>query len=342
VRFYDPGWLWALGAVPALAALSWWGVGRGLLALREFVSAPLLPKIVNERVITARKRRTAVLAVAVCLLIIAMARPQYGVKPVLVKRAGIDVMILLDVSKSMAATDVKPSRIERARAEVDEKLIQALEGNRIGLIAFAGASFIECPLTLDASAVRMILASVDAGSIPAPGTNIGAAIEAAVKAFEKSRAKTKAAIVITDGENLEGDVDAAVEKAVDAGLVIFTVGIGSEAGAPVPELDDSGAVVGYKTDEKGATVITRLDAGSLRRIAETGGGEFYVSRGRSLDLSDLVGRLKKMEKTDITSREFTEYEDRYQPLVLAALLLLAAEFAFFWRASGEEDAARRA
>lgn len=325
MRFHDPEWLWALAALPAITALAWLGLTKSEKALRMFVSETLARRLVDVDIAGARKRRALVLACAAALMILSLARPQYGIKPVQVKRAGIDIMILLDTSKSMAARDIKPSRMERAKNEI-KKLISALEGNRMGLIAFAGASFVECPLTLDAGAVRMFLDSMDVGVIPAPGTNIAAALSDAVKAFSTSDAKTKAVILLTDGESLEGDAESAAKRTADAGLTIFTIGIGSEAGAPIPELDENGEISGYKTDEKGETVLTRLDVETLRRLGDIGGGKFYASRQGTLDLSGLVNALEKMEKTDITSREFSEYKDRYQPLALAALCLLALEY----------------
>jgi len=329
MRFHDPSWLWALAAVPVLALIGWRGVGRSAAMLRTLVNERLAPVSMTA----VQRRRIVVLAVALACLTVALARPQYGVKPVQVKRSGIDLMILLDVSKSMAARDVKPSRIERARNEM-EKLISALEGNRIGIIAFAGASFVECPLTLDVSTVRMFLDSIDVGAIPVPGTNIGSALQDAVKAFASSKAKTKAAIIITDGENLEGSAEDDAKAAAEAGLTVFTIGIGSEAGAPIPELDSSGAITGYKTDEKGDTILTRLDTSTLRSIADAGGGGAYFSQGGRLDLSGLLSRLKRMEKTDIASQEFTEYEDRYQPLLLVAVAALALELLFSLRLAG--------
>ncbi len=330
MRFHDPLWLYGLAAVPLLALISWWGVKRGAAAFDRFISSRIAPRLTPEGIDKRRKIRAAALMAAVVLLFVSIARPQYGVKPIQVKQSGIDLMILLDTSKSMAARDVKPSRIERARNETG-RLISSLEGNRIGLIAFAGASFIECPLTFDISTVRMFLHTLKVGVIPSPGTAMDKAIYDAIKAFKTSKAKTKAVIMVTDGENLSGNVETAARAAKEAGLKIFPIGIGSVAGAPIPEFDKQGTITGYKKDEKGNPVVTRLDIETLRRIAELTGGEFYASQGESLDLSPLIDNLQSMEKTDITSFEFTEYEERYQPVALAALLLLLLEYALISR-----------
>jgi len=304
---------------------------RGSLALRKFLSAETAPRLSDGDVVLRRKTQVVILSFAILFLFVALARPQYGVKPVEVKNAGIDVMILMDTSKSMGARDVTPNRLARAKAEVG-KIVSALEGNRMGLISFAGASFVECPLTMDISTLRMFLNTVKVGSIPVPGTAIGEAIADAVKALKGSRAKTKVVLLVTDGENLEGQVESSAKAALENGIVIYPIGIGSSAGAPVPEIGDDGRIKGYKKDKNGATVVSRLDVDTLKSIADITGGRLITSQGERLDLSSLVAHLKSLEKTDITSREFTEYEERYQWFALTALLLLVLESLFVSRA----------
>lgn len=334
MRFHDPAWLYALMAVPLLGLISWWGVKRGARAFERFLSAGILPRLTPDGLRTRRKIRVAVLMLGAALVSAALSRPQYGVKPMQVKSAGIDLIIALDTSKSMAARDVKPSRMERARNET-VKLVSSLAGNRIGLIAFAGDSFIECPLTLDMGAVRMILDSIKVGVIPSPGTAIAEAIYDSIKAFKTSKAKTKALILITDGESLSGNIEDAAQAARDADLKIFPIGIGSTTGAPIPLFDEKGAVTGYKQDDNGAPILTRLDVSTLEIMADITGGQFFVSQGESIDLSKLVASLQEMEKTDISSFEFTEYEERYQPVILVAILLLLAEYIFMTAKIGE-------
>lgn len=325
MRFGDPVWLYALMAVPMLGLVSWWGVKKGAEAFERFVSARIMPRLTPGRLRARRIIRIAVLMSAAACVAVALSRPQFGVKPMQVKSAGIDLIIALDTSKSMAARDVKPSRMERARNET-AKLVSSLTGNRIGLIAFAGASFIECPLTLDMGAVRMILDSIKVGVIPSPGTAIAEAIHDSIKAFRTSKAKTKALILITDGESLSGNIEQAARAAKQAGLIIFPIGIGSAAGAPIPLFDEKGSVTGYKQDDSGAPILTRLDVSTLKTIADNTGGQYFVSQGESIDLSKLVESLQRMEKTDITSLEFTEYQERYQPVIGVALLLLIMEY----------------
>jgi len=205
VRLHDPAWLYALMALPLLGIVSWWGVKKGSEVFGHFLSKRISPRLTPGGLDTRRSIRIVVLTLSAALILVALSRPQYGVKPMRVKRAGIDLIIALDTSKSMSARDVKPSRIERARNETI-RLVSSLAGNRIGLIAFAGDSFIECPLTLDMGAVRMILDAINVGVVPSPGTAIAEAIYDSIKAFKTSKAKTKALILITDGESLSGDI----------------------------------------------------------------------------------------------------------------------------------------
>ncbi len=325
VRFHDPVWAWGFLALPVIFALAWWGVSRGAASMRVFLSSHTAPRLVDQKIYRRRKIGVALLTLALAALVGALIRPQYGVKPVQVKRSGIDIMILLDTSKSMNARDVKPSRFKRAQIEMG-KIVAALEGNRIGLISFAGSSFVECPLTTDIATVKLFLDTIRVGSIPVPGTAIGKALEDAAKAFEASKAKTKAVILVTDGENLSGEVKIAAEKAAEKGLTVFPIGIGTVAGAPIPELDENGDITGYKKNKEGETIISRLDSETLREVAEITGGVMISSAGGGLDITGLMERLKNMEKTDITSQEYTEYEERYQWFVLAALVPLLLEF----------------
>jgi Ca-activated chloride channel family protein len=327
VRLHDPQWLYALALIPLLAFLAWRGVNAAHKIMIGFMSLKTASRLAPGGIRLVRKTRVVIVSFALALLVTALARPQYGVKPVTVTRTGIDVMILLDTSRSMAARDIRPSRLERARIELT-RMLTALDGNRIGLAAFAGECYVECPLTTDIATLRLFLDSLDTSSIPVPGTAIGKAIRTSVTALAASKAKTKAAILVTDGENLEGGLDEALEEAVKAGIVIFPVGVGSEAGAPAPEVDDKGAITGYKTDAGGGTVITRLDSATLRKIAEATGGAYFSTEGESLDLDGLVKTLKGLEKTDIATQEFTEYEDRYYLFASLALVLLMVESAW--------------
>ncbi|MDH5509325.1 MAG: VWA domain-containing protein [Nitrospinota bacterium] len=339
MRFAQPEWLYLAMAAPLILGLAAW---RGIIATRNAMELFLSPDDARRLVDTGLARRklvrAAMLILAAVLTMSAMARPQFGIKPMEVKRAGVDVMLLVDTSTSMAATDVKPSRMERARNELT-RLVEALEGNRIGIIAFAGESFMECPLTLDSGTVRLFLDTIETGIIPTPGTSIGAAVEDAVAALTRGgTVKSKVIILVTDGEDLAGEVDRAATAAKKAGVKIFSVGIGSVSGAPIPEVDDMGQVAGYKKDSSGAPLLTRLDTAALSLLSGSTGGTSISSQGERLDLSSLIDEIRKQEKTDIGSFEFSEYVERYPPLAALALVLLVGEYLLSsWR--GREKSA---
>jgi Ca-activated chloride channel family protein len=298
-----------------------------------FLDPGLAARLMPEGLAARKAAGAALLIASAALIMLALSRPQYGIRPLEARRSGVDVMILIDTSFSMAAADVKPSRIERAKLELS-RLVKALEGNRIGLMAFAGESFLECPMTLDSGAIRLFLDGVGVGIIPTPGTAIGAAVNEAVKAMKRSgAAKTRAIILVTDGEDLEGEVDQAAASAKEAGIKIYGVGIGSASGAPIPRVNELGEIVGYKNDPSGAPMLTRLDTRPLAGLASATGGVFIASQGESLDISKVIDSLKSQEKTDVGSFEFSEYEERYRPLAALALALLAGEYALmaWWK-----------
>ncbi|VAW21892.1 hypothetical protein MNBD_ALPHA12-546, partial [hydrothermal vent metagenome] len=275
--------------------------------------------------VAKRKRRAFLLAITLALLIIAMAHPQYGIKPVEVKRSGIDIVIALDTSKSMAISDTKPTRFKRAVGEIG-KVIDRLEGNRIGLVTFAGESFVDCPLTLDSATLRLFLRSVTIGSIPAGGTNIESAVTKALKSLAKSQVRSKVILLFTDGENLEGKIDNAISTAKDMGVMIYAVGVGSTSGGPVPAISADGKKTGYKKDKQGNIIISKLDEKALRRLAkETGGKYFGANADGNFDISGLATALDKLTKTDIMSAKFTEYEERYAIFALVAFVILFLE-----------------
>ena len=242
-----------------------------------------------------------------------------------VTREGIDLAIALDVSASMHAEDVSPNRLLRAKNEI-RKLISTLEGDRVSLVVFAGDAFIQCPLTTDHNALRLFLDIANANMIPTPGTNFHAAIEMAVKSLEipaesgSSERRSRALLIVSDGENHASNVDEALAAARKSGVVVFTAGVGETEGAPIP-LYRAGQQVGYKKDESGRVVSTKLEEDALKRLASDG-AYFRIARTSS-SLSQLTAALDRLEKTEFATEQFDEYREQYQwPLALALLLLV--------------------
>ncbi len=269
--------------------------------------------------------RVAFILLAGTFLVLALARPQWGAKVEEVRRKGVDVIIAMDVSASMLAEDVKPSRLARAREEVDA-LIDSLEGDRVGLVAFAGEATVACPLTLDYSAAKVFLDVLDPALVPVPGTAIASAIRKSTEAFGSKDKRYKVLVLITDGEDHEKDAVAAAREASAEGVVIYALGVGSGSGSPIPVRGGDGSVGGYKKDREGKIVTSRLNPVKLAEIAEAAGGRYLPLTPEGREIREIQDRIALMEHRQVGSRFITTYEERYQiPLAVAlgALILEA-------------------
>ena len=257
--------------------------------------------------------------------VIALADPQIGTKLEQVKRKGVDIIIALDVSNSMKAEDIKPSRLEKAKHEI-ANFIDLLHGDRIGLVAFAGMAHLVCPLTLDYGAAKLFLQMIDTDLIPVQGTALGDAIKVATKAFNQKERKHKVLILITDGEGHEGDPVKEAKEAAKEGVVIYTIGIGSLQGVPIPVYDQYGKSVGFMKDREGNVVTTKLDMETLQKIAFETNGKYYIATSGQSELEKIYNEINKMEKKELSARKFSQYEDRYQIFVLLGFIFLLLEF----------------
>ncbi|HYO54346.1 VWA domain-containing protein [Archangium sp.] len=319
-------------ARPVFFGLCLVGVLVGTLALvsalhrRSRVSALLAERLVDKLAPGTSTWRPAAQGVfyglGLLLFGLALAQPQHGSEVEPVKRRGIDVVVVLDASKSMLARDVQPSRLERARLELTT-LLDELKGDRVGLVAFAGDAFIQSPLTSDYSAVKLFLRAVDPEQMPQGGSNIGEALMLARQVLENADrgARERVVVLLSDGEDLVGEVDEAVAALKDANVQVLTVGVGSEQGEPIPVYNRRGEFVDYKKDRSGETVITRMDRAGLTSIAEATGGAFYY-QPRGVAMSQVVERIDKMQKSELESRISIQYGERFQVFALPGLMLL--------------------
>jgi Ca-activated chloride channel family protein len=323
-RFAYINFLYLLVLVPALIAFFIYAFRRKRKALALFGNLDLV-KLLSASV--SRKRqvwKAAVLVMAVLFLVIALARPQFGTKMKTVKREGQDIVVALDVSLSMMAEDIKPNRLEKARHEIST-MIDKFQGDRVGLVAFAGKAFVQCPLTLDYGAAKMFLDAMEPGLIPTPGTAVGEAITRSVSCFSAQERKHKILILITDGEDHVGEPLEAAKTAAKEGVVIYTVGIGSLEGVPIPVADERGFSTGFKKNREGGVVMTKLDELTLEKIALETGGKYYRATPGEAELNRIYDDILKMEKKSLSSKQFEQYEERFQWLVGIALFLLALE-----------------
>jgi Ca-activated chloride channel homolog len=323
IRFAHPEYLRLLFLLPVFAAAVWfvWRVKRGKMRAYGMLSSVF--RLVDERSRVKYWLRSSILMLALASLMLAAANPQIGTKFEEVTRSGVDLIVAMDVSASMLAQDIKPNRITAAKRELSE-LIDQLKGDRIGLIIFAGDAYTQLPLTTDYGAAAMLSDIVTVGSAPRPGTAIGAAIQRATESFAKDEGKYKALIIITDGENHEDDAVGAAKEAAAKGVVIHTIGMGSPDGAPIP-YGEGGEVSGFKTDQEGKTIMTRLDEKTLQDVASTANGVYIRASNTRNDLVAVFREIEKMEKKEFGSKQFTSYEDRFQYLVALAAALLIAE-----------------
>jgi Ca-activated chloride channel family protein len=268
------------------------------------------------------------MSIVLASLIVAMADPQTGSRLEKVKRKGIDLMICLDVSNSMMAQDIKPNRLERAKQSII-RLVDNLEGDRLGIIVFAGKAYTQLPITTDYAAAKMFTGTINTGIIATQGTAISEAIELAANSFGESR-HNKAIVVITDGEDHEGDVLEQADAAVKKNITLYTIGMGLPEGAPIPIY--SGEIqTGYKKDREGQTIMSKLDETLLQRIASVGKGMYVRATTSETGLSKIFDDISKIEKSEIEEKQFSDYEDRFQYFVAFALLLLIADLFVFER-----------
>lgn len=322
-RFANIEWLYLLAAVPLLFLLYALAMRGRKKALEKFGDNALLLELMPEVSTSRRFWKMFISAIALILVIIGVANPQIGSKYEEVKREGYELMIALDVSNSMLAEDLQPNRLERAKQSIS-KLIDELKGDKIGIVVFAGDAYVQLPMTVDYAAAKLFLSTISPDIVPTQGTAIGKAINLSVQSFGEVPTKNRAIIVITDGENHEDDAVKLAAAAKEQGIIVHTIGIGSREGTPIPYYIN-GRNAGFRRDRDGNTVVTKLDEKKLQDVAQAGGGIYIKATNAMSALKVLFDELNKMQKEEFGSKMFTDYEDRFQYFIAAALLLLLME-----------------
>lgn len=325
--------LYWLLLVPILAAAIYFVVAR-FRALSKFGSLELARKLSETLSRPKVVWKMIVWFVAIACLFVALADPQVGSRLREVKRKGIEIVFALDVSNSMLAEDVKPSRLAKAKYEIS-RFVERLGDDRVGLVAFAGDAFLQCPMTLDKAALKLFLDIVSTSSIEAQGTNFGAAINEALKAFraserapesrEKVQSRNQIIVLVSDGEDHEKSLDDALARAIESKVRIYAVGVGSSQSAPIPIYDETGRRVDFKRDKNGAVITTRFDDATLRAVAEKTGGKFFRIDASGADLDRLFLELQKLDKEELSAKEVVDYDHKFQFFVAIALALLLLE-----------------
>jgi Ca-activated chloride channel family protein len=321
-RLAHPQFVYLLLLIPLWVLIFVYARKRKNKALSSFGDYNLVMRLLPEYSSTRVIIKFILWSVAWLLVVIGMADPQTGSKLEKIKRKGVDMIFALDVSNSMMAQDITPNRLERAKQAIIH-VLGKLENDRVGLVAFAGKSYIQMPLTTDYSATRLFLSNINPGMIPVQGTAIGDAIETSVSSFGNTK-QSKAIIIITDGENHEDNALEAARNAASKGIRVYTIGIGLTEGAPIPVYSGT-TQIGYKKDGSGVTVITRLNEPMLQDIAKAGKGIFVRANNSQSGVQEVFDQINKLEKVEYNEAFFSDYEDRYQFFILAALILLFSE-----------------
>ena len=327
-RLERPRMLWGLACGPVLSLLFLLDVAWRDRTLGRFAAPGTLHRMVPGISPLRTTLRFLLMRHGLGAALLAAAGPQFGTRVEEVKAEGIDVVVAIDVSNSMACADLRPDRMEVARRAM-ARLIDRLQGDRLGIVVFAGEAYVQLPITTDRAAAKLFLNTIGTHSVGTQGTAIGAAIELARESFGHEEGGGRAIIVITDGENHEDDAEGAARRAAEAGIVVHTVGMGTPKGGPIP-IRRGNQVMGFRKDRDGNTVVTRLDEEMLRRIAAAGNGSYVRANERSSGLEELVDELRTMEPgmVSATGYRFTAHEDRYQYPLAVAILLISISFAF--------------
>ena len=322
-RFANTEYLYLLLLLPVIILL--WVVNeyRKKRALRRIGDLSLVKKLMPENSTTRPRIKIIIMSLTLISLCILLARPQFGSKMETVKRQGVEVIIALDVSNSMLAQDIQPSRLERAKQAIS-KLVETLQNDKIGLIVFAGDAYTQIPITTDYISAKMFLSTINPSIVPKQGTAIGSAIDLGMRSFTPGEDKSRALIIITDGENHQDDPVAKAKEAAEKGIVIYTIGIGSTEGVPI--VMNSGGKNNFLTDKDGNTVITRLDEKVLKEIAIAANGKYVRANNSNIGLDQIFNDIRKLKKQELEGTMYTEYNDQFQIFAGISLFLLLLDF----------------
>ncbi|MFB6318772.1 VWA domain-containing protein [Saccharicrinis sp. FJH54] len=319
-RFANPDILYALVLIPALWLFFLANRKNRKRKLNEFGDPELMKDLMPDVSQSRPVWKYNLLLFSLFVLIFVLARPQFGSKLQTVKRKGVEIVIALDVSNSMLAQDIKPNRLESAKQAIS-RLLDKLHDDKIGLIVFAGDAYTQLPVTTDYVSAKMFLSTINTNSVPVQGTAIGKAIELGIKSFGPENGAGRAIIVITDGENHEDNAVAAAREARESGIVVYTIGMGLAQGAPIPIPGTND----FRKDREGNVVVSKLDWNMLKEIASAGGGNSYRATNGNVGLNNLYDDINKLDKAEMESRVYSDYEEQFDWLAWIVLAVLFFE-----------------
>lgn len=326
-RFAHPELLYLLLVIPLLIVFYIVMVNKKKKAIAEFGNPELLKPLMPLVSFKRGAWKFVMILIALMFVIIGVAGPQFGSKLQQVKKQGVELMVVLDVSNSMLAQDIKPNRLEKAKMAIS-RMVEKLSDDKVGMIVFAGNAYVQLPITTDYSSAKLFLSNINTDIVPVQGTAIGAAIDLAAKSFTPETETSKAIIVITDGENHQDDAVAAARVAHEKGITIHTIGMGLEQGAPIPEKGNPGQ---FMKDGSGNVVVSKLDEQTLQEIAKAGEGMYVRASNTDVGLSRLLDEVGKMEKSILEEKVYTDYAEKYQYFILIGLFFIFVEFMILGR-----------
>ena len=313
-------WFWGLLAIPVVLLLYFGVVLWKRRVQKRFADRQLLQKLTPQRSRFKPLLKVIVLCFAIAFLCLGLVNPKIGTKLETVKREGVDVVFAVDVSKSMLAEDIAPNRIDKAKQLVTQ-IINNLGSDRVGIIAYAGSAYPQLPITTDYSSAKMFLNSMDTDMLSSQGTAIKDAINLAKTFYDDEGQTNRVLIIISDGEDHAGDAAQVAASAKEEGIRIYTIGVGTEKGGPIP-LKKNGVVQSYKKDQDGNTVITKMDANTLQEIASEANGKFINGSNTQNVVDTLKDAFNKMDKKEFEAKQFADFKDQFQWFLGAALFLL--------------------
>lgn len=318
-RFAEPNYLYLLTLIPILIVIYVVYRRAQRRRLQRFGDLAIVTQLMPEASPRRGRNKFILILMALTLMITALAQPQFGAKLREVKRQGVEIMMAVDVSNSMLAEDFKPNRLERTKNAIN-RLIEQLGKDRIGMVVFAGDAYVQLPITSDYISAKSFISNISPNIVPAQGTSISKAIELASRSFSEQSHKSRAMIIISDGESHDDDPIAAAQAAKEQGIVIYTIGIGTPEGAPI---SINGEMM---KDEQGNMVVTKLSEETLQQLAVLTGGMYIRATNQSVGLQEILNRINEMEKQEFSSLAFEEYNDQFHYLLALALAILMAEF----------------
>jgi Ca-activated chloride channel family protein len=323
-RFEHIEYLWLLVALVPLSAVFALFIMWRKKALEKFGTSSLVLQLAPNASKNKHILKYGLLFFAFVFIVLGFANPQIGTKTEKVKRQGVDVVIALDVSRSMLADDIKPNRLLRAKNFISN-FIDELSNDRLGMIVFAGRAYLQMPLTVDYSAGRMYLKTINTDMVPTQGTAIAEAVDVAMETFVPGNDKNKALVIISDGEDNEEGAEEAIEEATKLGIKVFTVGVGTDKGGPIP-VSVNGVTTDYKRDESNNIVLSKMNEDMLKKLADQGNGKYYRLGTGKEEVEDILKDLGKISKKEAEEVVFTDFDDQFVVCLLIAFVLLLIEW----------------